>query len=163
MKSLTSALLAAAVACQLWAAPALAQPGGWGAHEGRPAAGGGHGYGRAEPGPRYGGYRQPTPAPAWGGGSNPARGRGAYAYPPPSAYGRPYYAPLPRYGAAGAFPRWRRGEVLPPSYRGYPLADYARYHLRRPPRGYYWCRAGEDFILVAAATGLIFEVINAYD
>jgi Ni/Co efflux regulator RcnB len=41
------------------------------------------------------------------------------------------------------------------------ISDYGRYHLRRPPRGYYWYRAGDDFVLVAVATGMIFDVIGA--
>ncbi len=57
--------------------------------------------------------------------------------------------------------RFSRGQILPPSYRGGVISDYGRYHLRRPPRGYYWYRAGDDFVLVAVATGMIFDVIGA--
>ena len=44
---------------------------------------------------------------------------------------------------------------------GFAVSDYGRYHLRRPPRGYSWYRAGDDFVLAALGSGLIFEVIDA--
>ena len=76
-----------------------------------------------------------------------------YYGPPPAAYyGNPYYRP--------GYAQWRRGSVLPPSYRGYVVNDYYRYHLRPPPRGYSWYRVGDDYLLAAIATGLIFEIIN---
>jgi Ni/Co efflux regulator RcnB len=74
--------------------------------------------------------------------------------PPPRAYRiEPGYGPGPGYA-------WRRGGRLPPGYRGQVIEDYSRYRLRPPPRGYYWYRSGDDFLLAAIATGLIFEVIN---
>ena len=75
--------------------------------------------------------------------------------PPPSAYYRdPYYRP--------GYAAWRRGAYLPSYYRSnhYRIYDYGRYRLRAPPRGYYWYRSGDDFLLAAIATGLIFEVIS---
>ena len=125
-------------------------------------------------------------APANGGYYGPAYGRGAQpAYPaarpqyapgerypaspgyrqpayPPQGYARPYAAPNyggQRYAPVGGYGRWRRGQVLPPAYRGAVISDFGRYHLRRPPRGYYWVQQDDDFVLVAMATGLIFEVI----
>ena len=77
-----------------------------------------------------------------------------YYGPPPSAYyDRPGYRP--------GYNAWRRGSYLPDYYRGrgYVVHDYYRYHLRPPPRGYYWYRSGNDYILAAIATGLIFDVI----
>ncbi len=58
---------------------------------------------------------------------------------------------------------WRRGGYLPSYYRGngYVIHDYGYYRLRpAPPRGYYWYRAGNDYVLAAIATGLIFDIIN---
>ncbi len=75
--------------------------------------------------------------------------------PPPSAYYRDrYYRP--------GYAAWRRGAYLPSYYRSndYRVYDYGRYRLRPPPRGYYWYRSGDDFLLAAIATGLIFEVIS---
>lgn len=89
----------------------------------------------------------------------------AYATP---IYGRPSYVPsrfAPRI-PPGYDPErparsgWRRGQHLPPSFRGDIVADYARYHLRRPPRGYCWYRDADDYVLAAVSTGLIFDVID---
>lgn len=57
--------------------------------------------------------------------------------------------------------RWARGGYLPPAYRhrGYVVYDYGRYRLRPPPRGYYWYRSGNDYVLAAIATGLILDVL----
>lgn len=80
-------------------------------------------------------------------------GRWAYGPPPQSYYGNPYYRP--------GYAAWRRGAYLPGYYRGrgYVVYDYGRYRLRPPPRGYYWYRVGNDYLLAAIATGLIYEVI----
>lgn len=77
-----------------------------------------------------------------------------YGAPPAHYYGRPDYRP--------GYNAWRRGGYLPPYYRGggYVVHDYGRYHLRPPPRGYYWYRTGNDYVLAAIATGLIFDIIN---
>ncbi len=36
--------------------------------------------------------------------------------------------------------------------------DYGSYRLRPPPRGYHWVRENNDFLLVAIATGIIFDI-----
>lgn len=77
--------------------------------------------------------------------------RWSYGPPPSSYYGNPYYRP--------GYNAWRRGAYLPQSYRGYYVNDYYRYHLRPPPRGYAWYRVGDDYLLAAIATGLIFDII----
>lgn len=79
--------------------------------------------------------------------------RWAYGPPPSAYYGRPGYSP--------GYYAWRRGAYLPPAYRGrgYMVSDYGRYRLRAPPRGYYWYRDGNDYLLAAVATGLILDVI----
>lgn len=122
-------------------------------------------------------YAQPHYGPAdwWG---HPRTGQSYTGYgspgfhPPPYAasiegpgYGPPRYArPIPpgydpeRPARSG----WRRGQYLPPDFRGEVVSDYARFHLRRPPRGYFWYRDAEDYVLAAASTGLIFEVIPGY-
>lgn len=77
-----------------------------------------------------------------------------YGAPPNHYYGHPGYRP--------GYTAWRRGGYLPPYYRGntYIVRDYGYYHLRPPPRGYYWYRTGNDYVLAAIATGLIFDIIN---
>ena len=79
--------------------------------------------------------------------------RWSYGPPPSSYYGRPGFRP--------GYNNWRRGAYLPGYYRdrGYVVYDYGRYHLRPPPRGYYWYRVGDDYLLAAIASGLIFDVI----
>lgn len=78
--------------------------------------------------------------------------RWSYGPPPQAYYGDPYYRP--------GYVQWRRGAYLPPTYRGYAVNDYHRYHLRPPPRGYAWYRVDNDYLLAAVATGLIFDIIN---
>ncbi|WP_269713601.1 RcnB family protein [Caulobacter sp. NIBR2454] len=76
-----------------------------------------------------------------------------YYGPPPSAYyGRP--------GFSVGYSSWRPGGYLPPYYREHRIYDYGRYGLRPPPRGYYWYRAGDDYLLAAVASGLIFDIIT---
>lgn len=55
---------------------------------------------------------------------------------------------------------WRRGDRLPPAYRSsaYVIPDYAIYHLRPPPRGYYWVRVDNNAVLAAVATGVVVGV-----
>jgi Ni/Co efflux regulator RcnB len=74
-----------------------------------------------------------------------------YGQPSASYYNRRDYRP--------AYRAWTRGSYLPRSYWNYSVNDYRRYHLRQPPRGYHWVRAGNDYVLAAIATGLIADVI----
>lgn len=56
--------------------------------------------------------------------------------------------------------QWRRGDKLPPSYRGRAyVIDHRRYGLGAPPRGYEYVRVGNDVVLTAVATGVISSVI----
>ena len=75
-----------------------------------------------------------------------------YGPPPPAYYDDRYYRP--------GFAPWRRGAVLPRYYRDYRVNDYYRYRLRPPPRGYAWYRVGDDYLLAAVASGLIFDIID---
>lgn len=63
----------------------------------------------------------------------------------------------------GAGPRHDlyRGTRLPTAYHGerYVVRDYRRYQLNAPARGQQWVRAGNDYVLVALATGLIAQVL----
>jgi Ni/Co efflux regulator RcnB len=55
---------------------------------------------------------------------------------------------------------WRRGERLPPAYRGsaYVIPDPVVYRLRAPPAGYYWVRVDNNAVLAAVATGVVVDV-----
>jgi Ni/Co efflux regulator RcnB len=44
---------------------------------------------------------------------------------------------------------WDRGEKI----------DYHHYHLNAPPRGYEWREVDGNFVLAAAATGVIASII----
>lgn len=46
---------------------------------------------------------------------------------------------------------WNRGQRI----------DYRRHKLQRPPRGYEWRRVDNNYVLAAAATGLIAALIMA--
>ena len=80
---------------------------------------------------------------------------------PPRVVYRPAYRPTyghPVYGP----PRWARGgRYYGDGYRPtYVVSNYRGYGLRAPPRGYYWRRSDVgDFLLVAAATGIIADLI----
>lgn len=79
-------------------------------------------------------------------------GRWHYGPPPEDYYGRP--------GFNLGFSDWRLGGSLPSYYRGAVVSDYARWRLRRPPYGYNWIRVGNDYLLVAASSGLIFDIVR---
>jgi Ni/Co efflux regulator RcnB len=82
-----------------------------------------------------------------------------YAPPPPRAY----YNYAPRYGYGYGYApayAWRRGGYLPPNYGGVYISNYGAYGLRAPPRGYRWSRYGNDYLLTAIATGLIFDIVT---
>lgn len=45
--------------------------------------------------------------------------------------------------------------------RGHRVNDWQRRHLQRPPRGYEWRRVDNNYVLAAAATGLIAALVMA--
>jgi Ni/Co efflux regulator RcnB len=142
-------------------APLAASAQGYGQH-------GGHGGGGWFGGPRGGGFEGGRggfggPGPGFGGGG--PRG-GGFGRPGPSMSPGGYRGPRgpgamavrPGFGAERSR-GWARGQYLPPEARGAMISDFGRYHLRRPPRGYYWYRSGDDYLLASGASGVIFEVI----
>jgi Ni/Co efflux regulator RcnB len=62
------------------------------------------------------------------------------------------YRPISHFG-------WRRGAYVSPAYRGYYVQDWGYYGLRPPPYGYRWIYADGNFVLMAAATGLIADLV----
>lgn len=57
---------------------------------------------------------------------------------------------------------WRKGERIDRNeWRRYSAVDWRRHHLRQPPRGYEWREANGQYVLAAAATGLIAAIIVA--
>ncbi len=67
------------------------------------------------------------------------------------------------YSRRGAGPRndLYQGRRLPGTYYSdrYVVSDWHRYNLSAPPRGTHWVRAGNDYVLVALATGIIAQVL----
>jgi Ni/Co efflux regulator RcnB len=39
------------------------------------------------------------------------------------------------------------------------VSDWRGRHLSAPPRGYHWVQSGNDYLLVAIATGVILSLI----
>ncbi len=59
--------------------------------------------------------------------------------------------------------KWRKGQKLSRNDRRYVVSDWNRRGLRTPPRGCQWVREGNntgDYLLVAAATGLIASILT---
>ena len=59
--------------------------------------------------------------------------------------------------------KWRKGQRLAPAQRRYVVSDWNKRGLRTPPRGYQWVRENNnsgDYLLVAAATGLIASILS---
>jgi Ni/Co efflux regulator RcnB len=54
--------------------------------------------------------------------------------------------------------KWSRGQRVPAAYRRHHL-DWRAHHLRQPPRGYDWVEVDGQYVLIAAATGLIAEAL----
>jgi Ni/Co efflux regulator RcnB len=69
-----------------------------------------------------------------------------------------WYAPGYGYRPVSHF-AWRRGAYVPRAYRAYYVQDYGYYGLRPPPPGYRWIYADGNFVLMAAATGLIADLV----
>lgn len=56
---------------------------------------------------------------------------------------------------------FRRGHAIPQEYRGdhYRVADWHERGLREPPRGYHWANIDGNYVLIAAATGVITALV----
>ncbi|MGS0753888.1 RcnB family protein [Roseateles sp. GG27B] len=62
---------------------------------------------------------------------------------------------------AGPERSFYRGGRLPPQYRNhrYVVQDWRGHRLSAPPRGYQWVQTGNDYVLVAIATGVILQLL----
>lgn len=54
----------------------------------------------------------------------------------------------------------RKGQRVQ-NWQRYQRVDHRRYKLRAPSRGQQWVRAGNDYLLIAAATGLVIAMATA--
>ena len=79
-----------------------------------------------------------------------------YDHRPAHAYGYGNYS-----GGNGSYYQMRRGERLAAHYRDqrYVVRDWRGHRLHQPQYGYQWVQAGNDYALVAIATGLIAQVL----
>ncbi len=62
---------------------------------------------------------------------------------------------------AGPNHNYYRGGRMPIQYRSYQyvVEDWRGHGLRTPPRGHHWVQSGNDYVLVAIATGIILELM----
>lgn len=98
----------------------------------------------------------PMPALAQRGDQRAQAQRGQQSRPAPA---RPRYREV----QVSRGHRWRRGQRLAASQRRYVVSDWSRRGLRAPPRGYRWVRENSnsgDYLLIAAATGLIASILS---
>jgi Ni/Co efflux regulator RcnB len=58
-------------------------------------------------------------------------------------------------------PHWSKGDRLPTEYRSnqYVVSDWKNNHLRKPPRGYHWVQANNQYVLAAVASGVIADIM----
>lgn len=68
-------------------------------------------------------------------------------YHAPRHYGRRHVAPPPRAVHRHA-PRWAIGRPLPRGVHAHRYDHWSRHGLRRPPRGHYYHRVGDDILLI---------------
>jgi len=63
-------------------------------------------------------------------------------------------------GNGHGHPDWRQGGRIQRSdwNRG-ARVDWRRHHLRQPPRGYEWRQVDGNYVMAAAATGLIASIL----
>ena len=66
-------------------------------------------------------------------------------------------------GGRGVGPNneYYRGDRMPVEYRhrNYVVDDWRGHNLSAPPRGYHWVQYGNDYVLVAIATGVILQLL----
>jgi Ni/Co efflux regulator RcnB len=57
---------------------------------------------------------------------------------------------------------WRRGgRIQHTDWNRGQRVDWRRHHLRQPPRGYEWRQVDGQYVMAAAATGLIASILAA--
>lgn len=68
---------------------------------------------------------------------------------------------VPRYNAHR--PHFYRGGHLPHEYRGrqHVVQNWQQHHLYAPPQGHQWMQVNGDYLLIAAATGIIASLLLA--
>lgn len=61
---------------------------------------------------------------------------------------------------AGPDQRIRKGDRLPPAYRGkqYVVDNWRAHKLSPPPRGHHWVQTGGDYVLVKVSSGTVIQL-----
>jgi Ni/Co efflux regulator RcnB len=62
---------------------------------------------------------------------------------------------------AGPGNAYYQGDRYPAEYRHrqYVVDDWRGHHLSAPPRGYQWVQSGNDYVLIAIASGIISQLL----
>lgn len=113
----------------------------------------------AQPGPQGGPGAERHDAPRKAPAVQPHPGKPAA----PAAHAAPHqpaHGQAQRHGA-GPDHRWVQGSRVPQQYRGphYVVQDWQRHGLKRPGHGQQWVQNGQDYLLVAVATGVIAQIV----
>jgi len=113
----------------------------------------------AQPGPQGGPGAERHDAPRKAPAVQPHPGKPAA----PAAHAAPHqpaHGQAQRHGA-GPDHRWVQGARVPQQYRGphYVVQDWQRHGLKRPGHGQQWVQNGQDYLLVAVATGVIAQIV----
>lgn len=86
------------------------------------------------------------------------------APPPAAAHTSPHQsgpAHMQQRQGAGPDHRWQKGSRVPQQYRTqhYVVKDWQHHGLQRPGRGQQWVQNGNDYLLVAVASGVIAQMV----
>ena len=85
----------------------------------------------------------------------------ALAQPGPGRHDQPGYNNHDNHGPQGRH-NWRKGDRISRNdWHRYQSVDWRRHHLRQPPRGYEWREVDGQYVMAAAATGLVAAIIAA--
>ena len=83
--------------------------------------------------------------------------------PPGFGSNAEYYSYSARGRTRGAGPNhaYYQGDRLPYEYRhrNYVVNDWSSHRLSAPPHGYHWVQSGNDYVLIAIATGIIAQIL----
>jgi Ni/Co efflux regulator RcnB len=82
----------------------------------------------------------------------------------PPGFGRQHDYYRARGRGVGPNYEYYRGDRLPYEYRhrNYVVNDWRDHRLSAPPYGYHWIQSGDDYILVAIATGIIAQILLSH-
>jgi len=76
-------------------------------------------------------------------------------------FGRSHNEYMKQGRGAGPGNAYYKGDRFPAEYRNrhYVVDDWRGHNLSAPPRGYQWVQSGNDYVLIAIASGIIASLI----